>query len=140
LTSCLLTFEKATNNSSCVKIIIKNITQSNNTFLCILTLITIALSIRFTIKHRLFARKKRLANRNEATLISLWNQERAISADIRREYHPLHLVWWALISAIKWQSVLLVEDVSGENHKVVLTSIHHGKIIVLLFLNNDFFL
>jgi hypothetical protein len=33
----LLTFEKATNNSSCVKIIIKNITQSNNTFLCILT-------------------------------------------------------------------------------------------------------
>jgi hypothetical protein len=37
------------------------------------------LSISLTTKCRLFARKKRLAKRNKATLISLWSQERAIS-------------------------------------------------------------
>jgi len=52
----------------------------------------IALSITFTIKHRLFARKERLAKGNEATTISLWSQGRAISADIGRELHPLRLV------------------------------------------------
>ena len=143
MTSWLFSFEKATNNSSCVKII-KNITQSNNQFgtgsvclfifrfgiwfstgissvqiyklavillskevkfslllefLCIFTLITIALSISFTIKCRLFARKERLAKRNKATLISLWSLGRATSADIGREFCPLHLVWWALFFA-----------------------------------------
>jgi hypothetical protein len=56
-------------------------------------LITIALSITFTLKRRLFARKKRLAKGNKATTISLWSQGRAISADIGRELHPLRLVW-----------------------------------------------
>ena len=108
MTIWLFTFEKVTNNSSCVKII-KSITQSNNTFgtgsVClIINLIftwnfvgtnseiccdtfefcleinflycwikpfsTIALSISFTIKHRLFARKERLAKRKKTTLIS----------------------------------------------------------------------
>jgi hypothetical protein len=50
-------------------------------------LITIALSIGFTIKHRLFARKERLAKRNKATLISLWSQGTAISADRGREFY-----------------------------------------------------
>jgi hypothetical protein len=49
--------------------------------------------ISFTIKHRLFAKKERLAKRNEATLISLWSRVREISADIGRKFHPLRLVW-----------------------------------------------
>ena len=62
-------------------------------------MITIALSISFTIKCRLFARKEWLAKRNQATLISLWSQGRAISADIGRQFRPLCLVWWALFIA-----------------------------------------
>jgi predicted membrane protein len=62
-------------------------------FLCILTLITIALSISFTLKRRLFARRERFAKGNKTTTILLWSQGRAISADIGRE---IRLVWWAL--------------------------------------------
>ena len=62
-------------------------------FLCILTLNTIALSITFTLKRRLFARKERLAKRNKTTIISLWSRGRAISADIGQELCPLRLVW-----------------------------------------------
>jgi hypothetical protein len=69
-------------------------------FLCILTLITIALAISFTIKCRLFARKEWLAKRNKATLISIWGQGRAISADIGRTFFPFRLVWWALRSSV----------------------------------------
>jgi len=74
-------------------------------FLCILTLITIALSIILTIKCRLFARKERLAKRNKATLISLWSQGRETSADIGREFRPLRLVWWALPTKLKGHSL-----------------------------------
>jgi hypothetical protein len=53
-------------------------------------LITIAFSITFTLKRRLFARKERLAKGNKVTTISLWSKGRAISADIGQE---LRLVW-----------------------------------------------
>ena len=49
------------------------------------------MSISLTTKCRLFARKKRLAKRNKATLISFW---RAISADIGREFCPLRCACW----------------------------------------------
>ena len=51
----------------------------------------------FTIKRRLFARKELVAERNKATLISLWSRGRAISADVGWEFRPLCLVWWALV-------------------------------------------
>jgi hypothetical protein len=63
-------------------------------FLCIFPLITIALSISFTIKWRLFVRKEWLAKRNKATLISLRRQGRETSADIGREFHPLRQALW----------------------------------------------
>ena len=50
-----------------------------------------ALSISFTIKRRLFARKERLAKGNKATLISLWSRGRVTSADIGQEFRPLRL-------------------------------------------------
>ena len=67
-------------------------------FLCIFKWITTALSISFTIKRTLFARKERLAKRNKATLISLLSRGKATSADIGRELRPLGLVWRALKS------------------------------------------
>jgi hypothetical protein len=54
-------------------------------------LITIALSISFTIKDRIFARKERLAKRSKASLISLWSLGRATSADTGRDFHPLRM-------------------------------------------------
>ena len=72
-------------------------------FLCIFPLITITLTISFTIKRRLFARKEWLAKRNKATLISLCSRGRATSADIGRELHPLRLVRWALQGAQLWK-------------------------------------
>jgi hypothetical protein len=72
-------------------------------FLCIFPLITIVLSVSFTIKRRLFARKEWLTKRNKATLISLCSPGRAISADIGREFRPLRLVWWALQGAQLWK-------------------------------------
>jgi hypothetical protein len=53
-------------------------------------LITIAFSITFTLKRRLFARRERFAKGNKTTTILLWSQGRAISADIGRE---IRLVW-----------------------------------------------
>jgi len=65
-------------------------------FLCIFPLITIALSISFTIKNENYLQGKSDSKRNKATLISLCSRERATSADIGREFRPLRLVWWAL--------------------------------------------
>ena len=66
-------------------------------------LITIALSISFTIKWRLFARKEWLAKRNKGTLISLCSGGRATSVDIGREFRPLRLAWWVLQGAQLWK-------------------------------------
>ena len=53
----------------------------------------ISLSISFSIKQKLLARKGRLAKRNKTTLISLLSRGRATSADIiGREF--THLVWF----------------------------------------------
>jgi hypothetical protein len=60
-------------------------------FLCIFPLITIVLTISFTIKRRLFARKEWLTKRNEAILISLRSRGRATSADI--------ICWYKSIAA-----------------------------------------
>ena len=82
-------------------------------FLCILTLITIALSIICTLKHRLFARKEWLVKGNKATTISLWSPGRVISADIGRELRPLCLVCCSLLY---FDSLFYWWRKPGENH------------------------
>jgi hypothetical protein len=68
---------------------------------CIFPLITIALTISFTIKRRLFARKEWLVKRNKATLISLCSRGRATSADIGQEFRPLRHKTWVICSFLK---------------------------------------
>ena len=53
------------------------------------------------------------AKRNKSTFISLWSRVRAISANIGREFRPLRLAWWALMSTcwllFQWASTIKIK-------------------------------